>query len=92
MATLDIGETLTIYEVESLKSDWLKQAKHAEAVALMGAHVTEVDGAGLQLLVSLRKWIEDSGGKVSLMTSSDVLTAALEDSGMIEWLSESGAA
>lgn len=88
MTSLQIGEALTVYEVATLKSEWLQGAKNASAVMLKADHVKEVDGAGLQLLVGLRKWIEHSGNTLSVVAPSPALVSAFDAVGLHDWLQQ----
>lgn len=85
-STLFAGETLTVYEVAKLKSEWLKSAKEVSDVTLSADQVTEVDAAGLQLLVGLRKWIEQGGRTLTVVSPTSVLVSAFEAAGMQDWL------
>lgn len=88
MTNLQIGEALTVYEVATLKSEWLQSAKDASAVMLNADPVKEVDGAGLQLLVGLRKWIEQGGNTLSVVAPSPVLVSAFDAAGLHDWLQQ----
>lgn len=74
--TLVVGPELTIYQVASLRTPWLDAyAAGARDVDLSG--VTEIDGAGAQLLLSLWQLGRREGDPVRLSAPSAVVREAL---------------
>jgi anti-anti-sigma regulatory factor len=86
MTAIEIGESLTIYDVPDLKTKWLAQGPIRETATVLGEHVKEVDCAGMQLLVSLEKWVTQYGGEITLLAPSPVLSDALQDVGLGHWV------
>lgn len=87
MLEIELGQSLTIYEVTALQSQWLSLPTAAPTACLRGAAVAEVDAAGVQLLVSLHQWLTEKGVAVSVSAPSDALISALQAVGLgPDWL------
>jgi anti-anti-sigma factor len=73
---------LTIYEVARLKDQWLGRLGAAPAFELDLGGVTEIDGAGLQLLVHLQREAQRSGCTLRLLAPSPAVIEAFDLCGL----------
>lgn len=73
----DLPAELTIYTVQATRDSmlaWVEQLQSgSDAVALCGAAVQDVDGAGLQLLGALQRTLDTKGLDVVLGQPSEML-------------------
>lgn len=73
---LAVGPELTVYQVAELRTLWLaRYAGGLERIDL--AAVAEIDGAGLQLLLSLCQLARRDGRPLSIVNPSDPVREAL---------------
>lgn len=82
---------LTIHEVSEIKKGLLDLADNnpgEKEYVINGADVKDVDAAGIQVLLSFYKTLQNRGAKVSLKESSDTLIRMLKLSGTLEYLCE----
>ena len=91
---LQAGTELLIYHAAELKSRLREALDHQGP----GAHLTldcaalhEIDGAGLQLLMSAAQHLRAGGGALRLAELSDTLTRQLCELGVDHWFSIDGA-
>ncbi len=76
-APLVLDGDLTVFAVAALK-DRLLAALHDDAnLTLDGSAVSEIDGAGIQLLLAARKEAQQRGGSLTLLSPSDQMLEAL---------------
>lgn len=61
---LKLSGELTIYDMHNLKQDLLQQLEDFSSIILDMAGVVEMDGSGLQVLISLLKTADKMGRKV----------------------------
>ncbi len=70
---------MTIYTCGELKSRLLEElAAHPDATRLDLSHVIELDTAGLQLLLTARRYATDAGRELSVANPSRVVTDVLD--------------
>jgi anti-anti-sigma factor len=70
---------MTIYTCGELKRLLLAElAAHPDATRLDLSHVVELDTAGLQLLLTARRYAGDAGRELSVTNPSRVVTDVLE--------------
>ena len=78
---------LTVYTCRELKPQLLEQlTAHAEAAALDLSRVTEIDTAGLQLLLVARRHARDGGRELRIKNPSQVVSEMLELCRLGEWV------
>lgn len=73
---------LTIYAVSRQKEEWLPQLARTRALELALGAVTELDGAGLQLLVHLKREAQRTGCALRLVDHSPAVIEALDLCGL----------
>jgi anti-anti-sigma regulatory factor len=78
---LMLSGALTIAEATETRDTLLNDLQQegcmpakAQRVGLEASQVTEIDSAGIQLLVSTSKWLEERGQSAQLIASSDLLS------------------
>ncbi len=70
---------MTIYTCAELKPRLLEElAAHPDAIRLDLSHVVELDTAGLQLLLTARRFATDAGRELSVTNPSRVVADVLE--------------
>jgi anti-anti-sigma factor len=70
---------MTIYTCGALKPQLLDElAAHPDATQLDLSHVVELDTAGLQLLLTARRFASDAGRELSVANPSRVVADVLE--------------
>jgi anti-anti-sigma factor len=70
---------MTIYTCGELKPRLLEElAAHPDATRLDLSHVVEMDTAGLQLLMTARRFASDAGRELSVANPSRVVADVLE--------------
>ena len=70
---------MTIYTCGELKPRLLEElAAHPDATRLDLSHVVELDTAGLQLLLTARRFASDAGRELSVANPSRVVADVLE--------------
>src|ERR1700733_2566130 len=70
---------MTIYTCGQLKPRLLEElAAHPEAIHLDLSHVVDLDTAGLQLLLTARRYAADAGRELSVANPSRVVADVLE--------------
>lgn len=77
-ASVGIDGELTIYTVTELAAALLPQIGAAPRLALDLSRVTEMDGAGLQLLAVIQREAGIAGTAVSVTGQSQAVTQALQ--------------
>lgn len=82
---LALPAELTIYTVGELHPQWLAWLQQ-EGGAVDAAAVDQVDGAGLQLLLSLSHAVDQRGRRLQLQAPSQTLRAGCEALGLSDWL------
>lgn len=80
--TVELVGELTIFRSMELKELLLTVAECGGSVALNLGAVSEVDTAGIQLLLSLKHSIEAGGGVVQIASASPAIHEALHLLGM----------
>lgn len=83
---LPLPAEMTIYTAARTRDAWLGALAHAAdgPLRLPAGDVTEIDAAGLQLLVSLRHTLALQQRTLQLIEPSDVLRAACARAGLRE--------
>ncbi len=80
---------LTIYTVNELLSLFKDWASHdADVLNIQAGAVSEIDAAGLQLLLSLAKTLAARDDRIALVNPSPALTQACEAlgiTGLVDW-------
>ena len=90
-APLALPAELTIYTVGELHPAWCAWlATHATDAQppVHAAGVDQIDGAGVQLLLSLGQGLAQQGGRLQLQAPSTPLRAACGALGLAGWLAE----
>ncbi|MGE5452094.1 MAG: lipid asymmetry maintenance protein MlaB [Acidobacteriota bacterium] len=77
-APLVLDGDLTVFAVAALKDRWMAALNEDVSLTLDGSGVSEVDGAGIQLLLSTCKEAQQRGGSLTLQSPSAQLLEALE--------------
>ncbi len=72
-----IDGDMTIYTAGEYRETLLEQCHSREGLELDLEEVTEIDAAGLQLLVALRKHLEDTESGLQLKKTSEAVQKAL---------------
>lgn len=82
--TLDLPAELTIYAVAELRPQWLAwmAATDDDMLDADAAAVSEVDAAGLQLVLSLVRALERDGRTLTVRNPSATFTAACRTLGL----------
>jgi anti-anti-sigma factor len=86
---LALPAELTIYTVGELHPQWLAWLQQGAASApaeVQAEAVEQVDGAGLQLLLSLARATTERGRALRLLAPSEVLRTACASLGLTDWL------
>ncbi|MBN2978802.1 sulfate transporter [Pseudomonas fluorescens] len=78
IARVGIEGELTIYTVAELAAELLPQLGTAPRLELDLSQVTEIDGAGLQLLAVIHREATAGGTPVSLVGQSQAVTQTLQ--------------
>ncbi len=68
---------MTIYTAGEYRETLLEQCHSREGLELDLEHVSEIDAAGLQLLVALKKHLDDTESGLRLMKTSESVQKAL---------------
>ena len=80
---------LTIYtvgELHPLWLAWLQQGAASTPAEVQAAAVEQVDGAGLQLLLSLSRAVAERERALRILAPSEVLRAGCAALGLNDWL------
>lgn len=92
MPTLHLPEELTIYTVGELHPRWRAWADESAAqpdpVTVDGSAVDQIDGAGLQLLVSLCRTLTARHTGLQLANASTALREGCAALGLSAWLAQ----
>ncbi len=90
---LALPAELTIYTVGELHPQWLQwlgqgagDVPAPEQACVQAGAVDQVDGAGLQLLLSLQRALADRGRRLLIQAPSEVLRSGCEGLGLGGWL------
>ncbi len=76
--SIPIQAELTVFQVHEVRPQWLAALESERDLTLDLAQVTEIDGAGMQLLLALRNEARLRGGAVHLINPSAQTAAMLE--------------
>jgi ABC-type transporter Mla MlaB component len=92
-AALAIPAELTIYTVGELHPRWIAWLGECAAhpPRADGAAVSEVDSAGLQMLLALDRAVAERGGHLVIDAPSSALSAGCAAVGLSGWLAERSA-
>ncbi len=90
-APLALPAELTIYTVGELHPQWLGWLQQ-DGVAVQAEGVDQVDGAGLQLLLSLSHALDQRGRQLQLHAPSAVLRDGCHALGLQDWLNRHSSA
>lgn len=77
MSTIVLDPELTISYVSELKDRFLSTLEQERDVTLDVSQVVEFDGAGLQLLISLKKWCRKHNKTMRIEKHSDSVSSVL---------------
>lgn len=86
---LDLPAELTIYTVGELHPQWISWLQQGAAPApaeVRAAAVEQVDGAGLQLLLSLSRAFAERERSLHILAPSEALRAGCAALGLGDWL------
>lgn len=75
---LALSQNLTIYQALEQKHDLLDALADADEIELDLAQVAEIDAAGLQLLILLKKEAQHAGKRVSIVAHSQAVRAVID--------------
>lgn len=81
---LVLPEIFQLTVIEGLHKNLSEQ--QASIINIDGSNVVKVDSAGLQLLVSLKKNLDQAAGEFRLQETSAALSAAIKSSGLSQVL------
>ena len=94
---IDLPAELTIYTVAGLREEWMKQfastgskKQKSGSCTVDGNGVGQIDGAGLQMLVSLSKYLAHNGIPIQIKSPSKPLFDALSIAGLAALLCGQG--
>lgn len=82
-STLKIDGDLTVYAVHDLKTQFMSSLSSNQHLQLDLSEVSEVDGAGLQLIASARLHAKSHGQQITIVRPSPVVHEALMLTGLI---------
>ncbi|EJL05249.1 MULTISPECIES: lipid asymmetry maintenance protein MlaB [Pseudomonas] len=77
MAQVQIDGELTIYTAADLSAQWLPRLGATPHMALDLSQVTEMDGAGLQLLLMIQREAPKAGTQLTVTGQSKAVTETL---------------
>jgi len=77
-APLSIEGELTVFTVHALKDRMMAALAQSSALQVDLSEVSEVDGAGIQLLLAAKREAQQRGGTLSLIGQPPQFIAALE--------------
>ena len=75
---------LTIREVESVKDKLLEHLQNETNLMIDAQFLEQIDGAGLQLIVSAITQVKEDGGEISWQSVSDELKDAVSTLGLVQ--------
>lgn len=75
---LSISEELTIYHAQELKDRFLDALESTNELELNLSHVSEIDTAGLQLLILIKREAQRTGKCVRIAAHSRAVSAVIE--------------
>lgn len=84
--TISVSRNLNIYEAQSLKDDLLNLPQKAHVVELDLSQVIEIDTAGLQLLLLVRRESSKQGKTLRIAACSPAVQELIELCGLAELL------
>jgi anti-anti-sigma factor len=73
-----VENPLTIYTAASCKEHWVAALAEAEALELDVSEVAEIDGAGLQLLIMIKREAAEQGKPLSIVGHSPPVLEVLD--------------
>lgn len=76
--TLSLAKDLTIYHAQELKNTLLDALGSADDLELDLSLVSEIDTAGLQLLILLKKEAQRTGKRVAIVAHSQPVRAVID--------------
>lgn len=79
---------MTIYNALSLKEQLLQTLNEKRSLEIDLSQVTEIDCAGIQLLMLAKKERTQSGQKLVLINHSSAVLDAFELLGLVSWFSD----
>lgn len=84
----ELPENMTIYNVGELKEELLIHLKNSggDPVQLDAAKLKDIDGAGIQLLLSLYKTLQEEDRSLSIQNPNQLLNHLLQVSGAADIL------
>jgi len=68
---ITLGEQLTIYDVSALRDAFIANWHSGQDVQLDFSGTQELDTTGVQLLLAVKKKVEESGGELQAVNVSD---------------------
>ncbi len=94
--TLALPPELTIYTAREMLPQWLgwlhQLPADADVATVDGAGLGEIDGAGVQMLVSLQRTLAERGRRMCIQAPSDALQSGCRAAGLAAWLPPARAA
>jgi len=69
-STIKIEHDLTIYEVDEYRQQLLEKCDLTHSATVQLSDQTELDTAGIQLLISLQKQLQGAGGDLTVHTTA----------------------
>lgn len=76
--SIPIEGELTVFQVHELRTQWLAALDSERDLTVDLAEMTEIDGAGVQLLLALRNEARMRGARVRVLNPSAQAAAMLE--------------
>lgn len=83
---LEVGDDLSIVQVSRLKEEWVNYIDGGKDITIDASKVEDVDTAGMQLLASFVKSINDSGRNVNWCEASSEMQEAISELALDEAL------
>ncbi len=81
---LKLGQELTIQVIDEVRDSWLQELGQNGDLTIDAADLEQVDGAGIQLLLSLVQTIEARGNRIKWSGISDALSSGAKTVGLAE--------
>jgi anti-sigma B factor antagonist len=76
-AVVDLEGECTVYVVKELMSELMKEIEQAPQIQLNLSSVSDIDTAGFQLLIYLRREAERRGGRLTVSSMSGAVRSVL---------------
>lgn len=75
------NNNFTIYEVEQLQEDFIKEAQNKETIVIDFKNITKIDMSAIQLLISLKKSCDEKNKTFEIKNIKDEILDSFEITG-----------